>query len=238
MALLYLIRHGQASFGEKNYDLLSDTGIEQSRALGDFFLQSDIKFDSVYSGSMERQIDTAKYSLKEKGLFDGDININEGLNEYDHMALLNIAIPYFKENFSDFPEDLSKLASDRKKFQFFFSIMVEKWIEGVFSDSGLLSYEEYSKQVISSLENIIINENSKKKVALFTSGGVISVVCGYALGLSPFQAVQIGWGINNCSISSFMSGQNKEGNMKLNLKVFNSIAHLEIKNKKEFITYR
>ena len=31
---LYLVRHGQASFGEKNYDNLSPKGIKQSISLG------------------------------------------------------------------------------------------------------------------------------------------------------------------------------------------------------------
>ena len=34
MPVIYLIRHGQASFGAENYDALSDAGWEQSRILG------------------------------------------------------------------------------------------------------------------------------------------------------------------------------------------------------------
>ena len=34
MSTLYLIRHGQASYGEADYDRLSPRGIEQARAIG------------------------------------------------------------------------------------------------------------------------------------------------------------------------------------------------------------
>ncbi|MEC8667907.1 MAG: histidine phosphatase family protein, partial [Pseudomonadota bacterium] len=34
MPTLYLIRHGQASFGADDYDVLSPIGHEQARALG------------------------------------------------------------------------------------------------------------------------------------------------------------------------------------------------------------
>jgi len=34
MGVVLLVRHGQASFGADDYDVLSETGIEQSRMLG------------------------------------------------------------------------------------------------------------------------------------------------------------------------------------------------------------
>ncbi|EPM78754.1 hypothetical protein A249_34210, partial [Pseudomonas syringae pv. actinidiae ICMP 18804] len=34
MGSIYLIRHGQASFGADDYDVLSPVGIRQSRVLG------------------------------------------------------------------------------------------------------------------------------------------------------------------------------------------------------------
>ena len=34
MRLIYLVRHGQASFGKRDYDALSELGHEQSRLLG------------------------------------------------------------------------------------------------------------------------------------------------------------------------------------------------------------
>jgi broad specificity phosphatase PhoE len=50
MAELYLVRHGQASFGTDNYDELSPTGYTQSRWLGEHFAQSALEFDRVVIG--------------------------------------------------------------------------------------------------------------------------------------------------------------------------------------------
>jgi len=36
-----MIRHGQASFGSTNYDLLSETGIFQSRILAEYQCQDE-----------------------------------------------------------------------------------------------------------------------------------------------------------------------------------------------------
>jgi len=67
MGILYMIRHGQASFGSANYDLFSETGVLQSRILAEYLLAVGLAPDALYSGAMERQKDTAGEdpSLKE-----------------------------------------------------------------------------------------------------------------------------------------------------------------------------
>ncbi len=44
MALLFLVRHGQASFGQAHYDQLSDQGRQQARWLGEYFAGRGLKF--------------------------------------------------------------------------------------------------------------------------------------------------------------------------------------------------
>lgn len=48
MAELYLVRHGQASFGTENYDRLSALGEQQGVWLGEYFARQDIVFDRVF----------------------------------------------------------------------------------------------------------------------------------------------------------------------------------------------
>ena len=50
MSVLYLVRHGQASFGRENYDRLSKRGVEQARIVGDYFIRTGLRFDA-YSGA-------------------------------------------------------------------------------------------------------------------------------------------------------------------------------------------
>ena len=54
MASIFLIRHGQASFGTDNYDRLSELGCRQSEVLGRYLVHHDIHFDAVYSGELQR----------------------------------------------------------------------------------------------------------------------------------------------------------------------------------------
>ena len=55
MASIYVIRHGQASFGAANYDKLSELGCRQAEVLGHYLRECNIHFDAVYSGDLQRQ---------------------------------------------------------------------------------------------------------------------------------------------------------------------------------------
>ena len=86
MALVFLVRHGQASFGTSDYDRLSDQGRRQSRWLGEYFRARGIIFSRVVAGSLKRQRDTAGEVLA--GMeSDQSIIEHAGLNEYHGEAL-------------------------------------------------------------------------------------------------------------------------------------------------------
>jgi len=238
MPLVYVIRHGQASFSKSDYDQLSEKGIEQSKVLGRFFKNTQNRFDSVFSGSLKRQKDTAFHMTKAMDEKEYDQKIIEGFNEYNHLDLINAAFKYYKKNEPEFNADLAEIAKSRKRFQQFFSDAVEKWINGEFSEFGIETYEKYSSKVLNAFEEATKKE-SEKKIAVVTSGGAVSVLLENTLGITPFKAAELGWGLMNCSVSvvSSKGAFNKDNNRFL-LRVFNSAAHFEIEKEKELITYR
>ena len=59
MATVYLVRHGQASFGKANYDQLSPTGWEQGRVLGRW-LANRLAPGAFFRGNLERHRDTVE----------------------------------------------------------------------------------------------------------------------------------------------------------------------------------
>ncbi len=65
MATLLLIRHGQASYGQADYDRLSPQGEEQARALGRYL--ADAKLDAIYAGPLRRQVQTATLAREAAG---------------------------------------------------------------------------------------------------------------------------------------------------------------------------
>ena len=52
MGVVLLVRHGQASFGAEDYDVLSETGWEQSRLLGAWLGERKVTPDAVLHGDM------------------------------------------------------------------------------------------------------------------------------------------------------------------------------------------
>ena len=60
LSTLYLIRHGQASFGAEDYDVLSDLGIEQGRQLGSYWARRGPALDACYVGPRRRHVGTAE----------------------------------------------------------------------------------------------------------------------------------------------------------------------------------
>ena len=63
MATIYLIRHGQASFGADDYDKLSPLGEKQAEHVGYYLRDHGITLDAAYSGDLKRQRRTAELAL-------------------------------------------------------------------------------------------------------------------------------------------------------------------------------
>ncbi|HEX5739103.1 MAG TPA: phosphoglycerate mutase family protein, partial [Hydrogenophaga sp.] len=58
MGTLYLVRHGQASFGAEDYDQLSERGRQQSVQLGRYWAARGLVFDAVITGTLRRHEQT------------------------------------------------------------------------------------------------------------------------------------------------------------------------------------
>src|SRR4051812_50066490 len=68
MGTLLLVRHGQASAFEENYDRLSTLGERQARLLGESWRRRALKLDRVFAGPRVRQQRTAEIAAEAGGL--------------------------------------------------------------------------------------------------------------------------------------------------------------------------
>ncbi len=232
MGEIWLIRHGQASFGASNYDKLSKTGIRQSGILGSFFSRIDLDFDQVYSGRMERQIDTAKIVMSHAN-GGGDVQplLMEEFDEYDHMGIIKSQIPFLKEEDPSIVNDLQDITKQRKQFRRFFDAIMKRWVSGAHDAPGIETFVEYGRRIEQGIETVAETNGSGGRIAVFTSGGVISLVMRMALGLSNWEAMLLGWRVLNTSVSVF-----KHARGRLNLVSFNSTAHLDLETDAELRT--
>ncbi len=88
MGAIYLVRHGQASFGAENYDLLSPLGEEQSRFLGRWMRDTGQPLSQVVLGTATRHRQTAEHCLQVFGGDSGEWQVERGFDEFDHHEVL------------------------------------------------------------------------------------------------------------------------------------------------------
>ena len=87
MGTLYLVRHGQASFGAADYDQLSPLGTRQCHALGRWLGAQGLQFEAVLRGSLRRHVQSLSALAEGHGAVPDALEW-PGLNEYDSAALV------------------------------------------------------------------------------------------------------------------------------------------------------
>lgn len=231
MTTIYLVRHGQASFGSQNYDQLSALGQRQSRILGEYWSQIKFSFDAVYAGDMVRQQDTAHATLAAMSL-DLPVHTLPAFNEYAFEPILRAYLPQIALEHPELGQQLPELYNDHKLFQNVFGLAMSKWLDDAPHDHPPFeTWRDFFDRCVDGIKQVA--SSGHKRVAVFTSGGVISVALRTALGLDDVTTFRQNWRIYNGSVHCF-----HQGHSDLALLGFNNIAHLELLSQKELLTYR
>ncbi len=242
MSTLYLIRHGQASFGAADYDVLSALGAEQARHLGAHWARRDARIDAVYTGPLVRQRDTTGY-LREAARAEG-VHLPEAaclaeLDEYPAFRMLGHWLPILSEESPEFRgaldayrgSDAGSARARRRQFERAFEFIVQKWARGELATEGVETFAEFQARVRSGLGGIMAAQGRGKHVAVVTSAGPIAMALQWALGLGDENALATSWVIGNASITEF---RYREAD-SLTLVRFNTVPHLQDEG---LITYR
>jgi broad specificity phosphatase PhoE len=232
MSTIYLVRHGQASFGTDNYDQLSATGREQVRHLGRYFAELGERIDRIYSGSLQRQTETAEIIAESFPSAAPPIAIEPAFDEYDSDLILHT----FAKSLT--PGQLEEagwpgLRTDRRKFQFFLERAARAWVDAQIESEAMTPWRGFHGRITSAIENIMRAEGRAKTLIISTSGGVIGTVVAHVMGLSNHVGIELNWAVHNASITRLI--YNAE---KVSLSLFNGLPHLDRAELRALITYR
>lgn len=235
MGQIYLVRHGQASFGSANYDRLSELGLEQARLLGEWFADSRQRFSRVVTGSLRRHRQTADACiarLPEGHCVDTVWQTDPGFDEFDHHEVL---IRY-RPDFVDPAEAMRFFASGPQAKYAFLDLFREamgRWMDGAHDGDYREPWPVFRSRCIDALQRLMESADKSEDIVVFTSGGTISTICQHLLGLSDLQAMEMNWTLVNCALTKlyFQPG-------RATLSYLNNYAHLERLGEPEFITYR
>jgi broad specificity phosphatase PhoE len=239
MARIILVRHGQASFLEPNYDQLCATGERQARLLGEYWASRDVRFCRAWSGPKVRQTQTARLVMEEFRKLGRDfpeLETMSELDEYPGEEVMRQGLAQLMESSDEVRrlyqlfQDSGDLGERRKIFQRLFELVVGKWVNGGMKISGVESWPEFCARVNRGLMQLLNGANSKTAVVAFTSGGPIAVALQRAMQLSPSVTLQMTWMSRNASFAEFLcSGP------KFTLSSFNATPHLDDES---LLTYR
>lgn len=231
MSTLYLVRHGQGSFGSDDYDKLSDVGREQAGILGAYFAEAGERIDHIYSGSLRRQRETADLLAAQLNPAPS-LTIEPAFDEYDSDAILRC----FAASLT--PAQLEeagwpKLHHDRKRFQLFLERAARAWVDAAIEAEDMTPWSGFHGRIMLALRNIMAAHGRSKTLVISTSGGVIGVIVAHVLGLSNHVAVELNWAVHNASITRLFYNADK-----VTLSMFNALPHLDRESRRSLITYR
>jgi broad specificity phosphatase PhoE len=220
MGMVLLVRHGQASFGAEDYDVLSESGVEQGRVLGRSLAAAGVSPAAVVHGAMRRQRDTAAAMTQAAG-WSVAPEVDEGWNEFDHLAVVARAA-----------EVDPGLLEDRRGFQRAFEEATARWTSGAHDEEYAETWTAFAGRVRKALDRACAADGA---TVVATSGGPIAVACASLVDAeaAPPELGRL-WARFNTVIANASVTRVIEGSTGRRLLTFNEHGHLP----RALLTYR
>lgn len=221
MPTLYLVRHGQASFGTDDYDRLSELGARQCRRLGEHWADRGRRFQAVLRGSLRRH-EQSLAALAEGLPGLPEAQVLPALNEYDSAAVVRAVPP------DPLPQDRSPEA-----YREHFRILrrgLAAWMDGRSAPEGMPSYADFAAGIAAVLDRVRSSHDGD--VLVLSSGGPISTAVGQVLGVAPTVTIDLNMRIRNSALTEFSFNPKRHV-----LQSFNHLPHLDGEAYEPWITY-
>lgn len=230
MGVVYLVRHGQASFGAADYDQLSETGFEQSRLLGTALRERLPQVDAVFVGPLVRHQQTAAACLGALGL-TLEPRREPGFDEFDPEELIAKHMPQYADR-TKLLEYLASTTEPRRAFQELFTAAVARWVAGRHDGEYAISWATFRQRSLQAMNGVIQSLGGSKTALVFTSGGPITAICQDLLGISDEHAFRLNWPLANCGVTKVVFSERSRF-----LSTFNDHGHFE-GARRALLTYR
>lgn len=224
MGTLYLIRHGQASYGEPDYDRLSPRGIEQALAIGRW--AAGARLDALFAGPLRRQQQTAHHAREGAGGALPPVQLLDELAEYPAFEMLQHMVPRLVAEDPKFAP-LTTAPTPRLLDQAFQTVL-SKWSRDEWADDGVERVAAFVDRIRSGFDRVLRAAGSGARLACVTSAGPIGVAVGLVFGTPADRMVRTSVVIRNASITElrFRSQGFDWQPDQLSLVTFNLTAHL------------
>ena len=218
MPIIYLIRHAQASFGEQDYDVLSERGHEQASRLGAALAARGVRAVHVVAGTLRRQLDTTR-ACSASAL--GEPVPDSRWNEYDSADVLAHHGPL--DGGGPAPDGIgapSGLSS--REFQGLLDPALRRWIAEGDRSPCAESWPAFRDRTRAALDDLAADLAAGETGLAFTSGGVIAAIATALLDVPPETFVALNRITVNTGLSKVLAGRSG-----LQLLSYNEQAHVD-----------
>lgn len=175
MGALYLVRHGQASFGSGDYDRLSELGRLQGRLVGEDMAARGLRPDLVIHGGLRRQRETAEALVDGAG-WGADIGTVSGVPvesdprwaEYDADEVLTAARDAGMVAGQGTLDHAGDSDEAKREFQRQLDAALGHW-------AGLDAFDRYRSGVEAALTDAADRTGSGRTTVVVSSAGTVSL---------------------------------------------------------------
>ena len=252
MTTLLLVRHGQASFGQENYDQLSELGSIQAQMLGQHYASTQRSIDAIFTGSLVRQQDSARHfwdsyqssvdtnsdisSLSAIDLNAPDSYVLPQFDEFNHKDVFIKSDPAFSSQ-GAITAEIAKAEVPLTRLAELFDDAIQRWHGGDYDHDYIESWSQFNERAKQALEQIRVqisklNLSRDSTVLVFTSGGVIAAITAQLLQQGSQTAYQLNKSLVNTGVTSVTLKEQESRLLSLN-----EYSHL-FADGKRFITWR
>ncbi|WP_350557886.1 histidine phosphatase family protein [Psychrobacter sp. CAL346-MNA-CIBAN-0220] len=209
MTTILLARHGQASFGQENYDQLSELGGMQARLLGQHYANTQRRIDAIFSGSLVRQRDSARHFWETYqpsviansivpilNIETPDSYVLPIFDEFNHEDIFMKSSPNFATQ-AMIAAELNKADKPLTRLGELFDLAMQRWHAGDNDSDYLESWSQFNFRAQQALEQIgtqvaqLGHLERDSTVLVFTSGGVIAAITAHLLQQGSQTAYQL-----------------------------------------------
>lgn len=179
MPVVLLVRHGQASYGAADYDVLSGLGREQAGVVGAELARRGLRAPLLAAGTLLRQRDTALLL----GL--GEPAVDARLDEYDHLGLLE-----------RYPSPRRPADTTSRGLQVLLDDALTAWVAD--RDGGFAAFQSAAVDAVLGCD---------RDAVLVTSGGVVAAVADRLLGLGGAGVIALNRVAANAGVTKVVVGR-------------------------------
>ncbi len=253
MGDLYLVRHGQASFGAADYDNLSALGRRQSLRLGQYLRErygAGLRFDAVLTGTLRRQVQTWEGIAEGAGLADTPYPSRAGPPQAasapsggsEDAAAPSVGAHILWPGLNEYdshaviraihPEPLPRPDTPERYRQHFRLLRdgLARWMAGDVQPEGMPSYSDFVHGVMSALDHV--RSAFDGPVLIVSSGGPIATAVAQVLQAPPATSIELNLRIRNTAVTEFAYTPRRHM-----LVSYNTLPHLDAAPYRDWVTY-